>query len=207
MSCLTFVSGWAGYPQLFAGLNARQFLVPFLDCFPDTLPDKLHNDTSAILAGWSFGAFCILRNLAKLLPKYQKIILFAPFLSFSRWHEKRELDRLTAALATHPQTALNAFWRACGCPLTFRAARTDFPLLREGLARVRKSQANPVACSASNLILAHGEQDTIVPPRSSQELQHLYPKTKTFFLPQTAHWISPQKIHELCHEAPHSKRL
>lgn len=207
MPSLTFVSGWAGYRRLFDGLAWQQFFLPFIDCAPEALCARLRAGSSDILAGWSFGAFCILRDLPQLLPRYKKIVLFAPFLSFSRWHEKQDLDRLTTALATHPQTALHAFWRTCGCERACRVPAKDYPLLRAGLTCVQKSRALPAACSGAQLTFVHGGKDKIVPPRATQELQQSYPEAATYFLPQNGHWFSPRKIHEFCHETTHSKRL
>ncbi len=200
MPSLTFVSGWSGYRQLFDGLECQHFFLPFIDYPPAFLTQKLRAGNSDLLVGWSFGAFCILHDLSELVARYKKIILLAPFLSFSHWHKKQELEKLAKALATRPQTALTAFWRQCDCPLVHRVPPKDYPLLRTGLTSVQKSQALPVPCSGTNLTIVHGCQDKIIPPQSSQELHSFYPEARTFFLPQNGHWFSPQKILEICHE-------
>ncbi len=197
MKTMTFVSGWGGFLELFPNFKPERFLLPFVDFSSEEIRQEIATPQTEILVGWSFGAFCILLDLPKLANLYSQIVLFAPFLNFQNGQTFVAMKRLQNAIKTRPQTAFNAFWRACGCPFSFQIPAKYFPVLQQGLAEVLQSAFMPKLFLGANLTIVNGSEDTIVPP-AANDFAKLYPQAKIKTLPQNGHWFCTERIYEFC---------
>ncbi len=197
MKTMTFVSGWGGFLELFPKLKPQRFLLPFVDFSSKEIRREIAMPQTEILVGWSFGAFCILLDLPKLARLYSQIVLLAPFLNFQNGQTPVAMQRLQKAVATRPQTAFNAFWRACGCPFSFQIPVKYFPALQAGLTEILQSEFMPELFLGDNLTIVNGGQDTIVPPEANH-FAKFYPRAKMRILPQNGHWFCAEQIYEFC---------
>lgn len=104
---MMFISGWAGFRELFDKLPlTSQFFLPFIDFLPNQTPDIISAEND-ILIGWSLGAHLILKYSNYVTAK--KVLLLAPFLYFCDHVHKRILDRMILAFQKDKSKVVNDF--------------------------------------------------------------------------------------------------
>jgi len=171
---LTFVTGWAGYPEQFP-LISREATVftPFIEHGEEEILSALAAGEGDLLA-WSTGAHMVLKHCDAILPRYARIVLAAPFLRFTDHVPERLLVRMIRGMERDPQKTLAAFYANCAeqTPPAFRPGHA--PALLAGLEYLRVSEVNLLepleAHAAERVVLLHGNKDRIVPPAASEEL-------------------------------------
>jgi hypothetical protein len=109
-----FVSGWAGYSELFPAMRGRvRFFRPFASLAKTELLATLGRG-GRLLVAWSAGAHLVLRHQERLFPVYDQILLVAPFLSFSDGLPQKTLIRMQQRFEHDPLRVLAQFYRNCG---------------------------------------------------------------------------------------------
>ena len=132
---MTFVSGWAGFREIFDKLPLQaRFLVPFVDFFPTQTPDVISTEKE-LLIGWSLGAHLILKY--KLYINAKTVILLTPFLYFCNHVNKRILDRMVLAFEKDKSKVVSEFLHNIGA----RSYNKNIPdSLKGGLEFLRESK-------------------------------------------------------------------
>lgn len=163
MTGLLFLSGWAGPEALFPGFpSAGTFRVPFIDGDEASLVAALARSGGTVLAGWSTGAHMIVRNAATLLPRFDRVVLFAPFARFGDSLPGRITRAMAAGLASDAEATVRAFWKNCGVPGN-PAWNPDWASpLAAGLEYLLRSEAASAPVAAANVTVFHGNADRIV---------------------------------------------
>ncbi len=160
---LTFISGWAGFPQLYPQLSAGScFVTPFFQHTGDDVREAIvaGGDT---LVGWSTGAHLILSHLEQAQRAFSRIILVAPFLAFSDSVSPRVLKRMKLRLKQDPENTVSDFWQLCGlkssCP---QLDARQVGQLAAGLDFLASSAIISPLPVAQNLTLVHCSKDQVV---------------------------------------------
>jgi hypothetical protein len=93
---ICFLSGWAGYRELFPGLGGvEHFYVPFSPLGENDLKDIfLRHIHAQTLVAWSTGAHMILKWGDAVLNRFSHVVLVAPFLDFTRCLPVRIVKRM-----------------------------------------------------------------------------------------------------------------
>lgn len=201
MKPLLFVSGWAGFAALFPGLEA-DFYLPFVEHGEGEIVAAVAQAAQcgragdrAILAGWSSGAHILLKRCQPLFPLFAKVLLLAPFACFGDHVSRQEIQALAAGLARSPAAALRGFYRRCGVSGNMPAPPPGSVAgLVRGLDYLAGSRA-PAAELPANVVLAHGQDDRIVPPQASRELA-ARGRARLALVPG-GHYFTPQAVHAL----------
>lgn len=206
MTRLAFVSGWAGHaaqhPRLAA---AGRYLVPFTSHSEADIVATLDADSPEILVGWSTGAHIILKHHARFFGRCERIVLAAPFDSFTRHVDPRALAHMRRGMDRRPQATVETFFDTCGVTTPFRPSfrPEDVPALAAGLDFLRDSVAElPAEVLADNVMLVHGSQDRIVPPAASEALLPCL-RGATLLRPHCGHFVAEDTLADLLHEAAH----
>lgn len=176
MTDVLFLSGWAGPETLFPGLSGRwTFAAPFLDGEEAALVARVRTTPARVLGGWSTGAHMLVRHAAGLFPRFERVVLFAPFLRFADSLPDRITRAMAAGLAEAPEAAVRGFWKNCGLP--DEAVRTlDWDpawagRLANGLAYLLASTVAPDRpVPAGNVTVVHGAADRIVRPAAVERV-------------------------------------
>lgn len=202
----TFVSGWAGFADLFPGLAARyRFLVPFVDLDGPDLAYALGAGPTDLLLAWSTGAHLVLKY-RHVIERYRHVFLFAPFDRFTDHVRPALLKGMINAFAEEPASTLKAFYANCG----LKGRQPDVPQnsagLRHGLEYLLQSEAITQPFTASNLTIVHGTRDRIVPSRASEELIRKI-QGADLHLIDAGHWIPEQTIHTIVYETTDTQLL
>lgn len=190
---LTFVSGWAGYSDLYPTLAARaEFIVPFVDMDERALVQHLRQGEGTLLA-WSTGAHLTLKHWRAIEPCYERIILAAPFLDFTMFTPERVLRLMLRQFARQPEAVMETFLKKCGGPRTAAFIPTHVSALADGLRFLLESKAHPAHAGGHKTILVQGEQDRIVAPEAAEDILHHLHGATYHALP-CGHWIPEQEL-------------
>jgi pimeloyl-ACP methyl ester carboxylesterase len=192
-----FVSGWAGcaclYPRLAA---ASRMLVPFIRHQEEEIAAVLRQGGTTLL-GWSTGAHLVLKQLPDLMERFDRIVLAAPFLSFTRYVPRPRLEAMIAAMGKDPARTVASFMAKCGHCGPLSVDRPDHPALLSGLDFLLTSEAFlPAGRSGEKVTLVHGERDRIVPVQASLDLHELLPGS-TLLLARSGHKIDEDILLDL----------
>jgi predicted esterase len=163
MNDVIFLSGWAGVPGLYPGLSRRaRFLAPFLDGDETALIEAVLASRATILAGWSTGAHMIVKHADRLLPRFSRVVLLAPFLRFTDSFPARLVRSMIVRMERDPEGTSLDFWRACGFadPAAWRPEWAA--PLTEGLRYLLTSEAPSLPVAAGHVTVLHGDADRIV---------------------------------------------
>uniref|UniRef100_I2Q359 Hydrolase or acyltransferase of alpha/beta superfamily n=1 Tax=Desulfovibrio sp. U5L TaxID=596152 RepID=I2Q359_9BACT len=169
MTDVLFLSGWAGPETLFPGLSGRwTFAAPFLDGDEAALLARIEASPARVLSGWSTGAHMLVKHAAGLFPRFERVVLFAPFLRFADSLPARVTRAMAAGLATDAEAVTRGFWKNCGLPEAAVQTLDWDPAwaspLADGLAYLLASAAPDAPVPAGNVTVVHGAADRIVRP-------------------------------------------
>lgn len=201
-----FVSGWAGFPALFPHISSRYpFYLPFVTHTEQEIETALE-EGGEYLAGWSTGAHIILKNIDKIMDKYEKIFLFAPFISFCDYFHTQVIMLMIKKMKRDPQAVLHDFYDKCG--ITGFQPETDTNItngLIEGLEFLMTSRANAEGLNAAEkVILVQGANDMIVNFRASEDVADMLHGEKLITL-ECGHYIKESRIADIIYENTHKK--
>lgn len=170
MSDVFFLSGWAGPEMLFPGLSDRWlFAAPFLDGDEATLLDCMEKSGARVLGGWSTGAHMIVKHAARLLPRFERVVLVAPFLRFGDSFPARVTKAMIAGMASDPEATTRAFWKNCGVPGNPLWQPAWTAPLAAGLGFLLTSAAPAAPVLANHVTVLHGSGDRIVRPTAVEK--------------------------------------
>ena len=178
---ICFLSGWAGYRDLFPGLaDIEHFYVPFSPLGEDELREIfLHRIRAQTLVAWSTGAHMVLKWGDAVLKRFSRIVLVAPFLDFTRCLPVRSIRKMQNRLINEGACAVGEFYATCGLPLGGCMPREAVRIseLVVGLEYLLHSHCTPdlAAGIGKNLHLVHGVKDRIVPSRVFDEVCSFFP--------------------------------
>lgn len=192
-----FVSGWAGYPELFPALAGRgEFLLPFIHHNEAHIFDRLENTEASTLIAWSTGAHMALKRWSRVVNNFDRIILCAPFLSFTDYTSEKVVRLMIRGMRRNAPEVIRQFMANCGYPGTvpFTARHTD--ALTAGLDYLLTSRAAPSHLGGEKTTLVHGEHDRIVSHHASEDIWEVMPKAAYTALP-CGHIVSDHDIIEL----------
>ncbi|MFW5498180.1 MULTISPECIES: alpha/beta hydrolase [unclassified Maridesulfovibrio] len=168
---IVFVGGWATSPQQYPLLSeSARFLIPFTGFDPDELPDLL-GEGGDVLVGWSTGAHMLLKDCRHLFELYEKVLLIAPFLSFTDSFPARLVRVMIAGMESDPAAVVSSFHENCGetNPPAYDSKDRDF--LIAGLEYLITSKIEPEGVfNLSNCTLVHGSKDRIVRPKAFEKI-------------------------------------
>lgn len=187
-----FVSGWAGYGFLFPRLAAAtRFLVPFSPWQEEDVLEMLKNTPKGgTLMAWSTGAHMVLKGGDRILERFSRVVLIAPFLDFTRCLPRRIIEAMGARIGVGWKPALTEFYTNCGLPaLPAGALNNVVPgELLHGLDYLLHSSIavkGPLAC-AGRVQIIHGMRDSIVPARAVRAVMDMLPGA-TLLRPECGH--------------------
>lgn len=193
---LTFVSGWAGYSELYPELARRgEFLLPFVDMGERALVQRLRQGKGTLLA-WSTGAHMVLKYWGALEPCYERIVLAAPFLDFTSFTPERVVRLMLRGFGSQPENVLNEFLKKCGCRRKVSFVPDHASPLADGLRYLMESRVHPVHTGGEKVVLAHGQHDRIVSPEASEDILHTLHGARFVALP-CGHWIPEHELLDL----------
>ncbi len=195
---LTFVTGWAGYPEQFPEISRRATVfTPFTVHGEDEILSALAAGRGTLLA-WSTGAHMVLKHFAAILPRFDRIVLAAPFLRFTDHVPERLLARMIRGMERDPEKTLAAFYANCGEEAPPASRPEHAAALLAGLEYLRVSKAAlPEPLEAGQVVLIHGIEDRIVPPAASDALLPRLPGARQY-LADCGHKIPEVLLLELC---------
>lgn len=179
MTDVFFCSGFAGPEALFPGLSGRwQFAAPFLDGDEATLLAQVRASQAKVLAGWSTGAHMLLKYKAELFPRFERVVLFAPFLRFADCFPARLTRAMAANLAHDPEGTVRGFWKNCGieAPPAWNPAWAA--PLADGLDYLLVSEATPAPLAAGHVTVLCGAADRIVRPAAIDNVLAALPEAR-----------------------------
>ncbi len=205
---LKFVSGWAGFPALFPQISsAYPFYLPFVTHSENEIENALA-EGGEILAGWSTGAHIILKNIDSIMNKYEKIFLFAPFISFCDYFHSQAIMLMIKKMKRDPEAVLRDFYDKCGLADFVPATdeKTVAALIR-GLEFLLESRADVKGCNAvDKVILVQGAADMIVNFRASEDVAEMLHGEKLITI-ESGHYINEKVIADIIYENTHKKIL
>ncbi len=194
-----FISGWAGFKELFPTLkNKIEIFVPFMDFMPDETVKSFDNKKGNILIGWSTGSQIILDNLTFFYDRFDKILLFAPFDKFTRFHDKRILRLMRKKLKINPYKVICDFMVKAGVQdLNLIPANDLQPeKLYVGLKYLERCEiTSTVNESFPNLFFIQGIYDKIVSCDYVDILSKKFKKSKVIKIKQP-HFFDEDTIEE-----------
>jgi pimeloyl-ACP methyl ester carboxylesterase len=197
MKPLLFVSGWAGCECLYPRLaSISRYLIPFIRHQEQEIAGLLRQGGSTLMA-WSTGAHIVLKQLPDILDLYERVILAAPFLSFTRYVPRARLEAMIANMTKDPSRTADHFMAKCGHCGPLSITEPEYPSLVRGLTFLLTSEAVlPKGLSGKKVTLIHGERDRIVPVQASLDLHAMLPGS-TLLLPHTGHKIDESILLDL----------
>ncbi|TIH20172.1 hypothetical protein D0S45_02180 [Marinifilum sp. JC120] len=160
---IVFVGGWATSAQQYPALaKSARFLVPFTGFEPRELPD-LVKDGGDILVGWSTGAHMLLKDCCHLFELYDKVLLIAPFLSFTDSFPARLVRGMIAGMENDPAAVVSSFHENCAEPQPPDYDPADHGSLVAGLEYLIDSNIEPDGkMILPNCTVLYGSRDRIV---------------------------------------------
>ncbi|MBU1002907.1 MAG: alpha/beta hydrolase [Proteobacteria bacterium] len=175
MSRVVFVSGWAGYPELFPRLSALvEFVTPFSDGSEAEVLENLRQGGEVLMA-WSTGAHLVLKHRGELFARWRRVVLLSPFMNFCVHVPRATVQRMRdTILAEGPERTVRAFWRNCAAPRIAFSHGDDTRVLAAGLDYLLESCAiiTPGE-SGANVRIVHGADDAIVPASAGSDVAAL----------------------------------
>ncbi|WP_428569295.1 MAG: alpha/beta fold hydrolase [Solidesulfovibrio sp. DCME] len=191
MTGVLFVSGWAGVATLFPGLAARADLaVPFVDGDEAALIARAAACPARVLAGWSTGAHMLLKHGASLFPRFERVVLLAPFARFTDSFPERAVRAMRAAMDADAAATVRAFWENCGLPEAPAFDAAWAAPLAAGLDSLCHSAVADTPVAAANVTVIWGEADRIVRRKALDRALPLLPGAD-LRLHAGGHWPSP----------------
>lgn len=185
-----FVSGWAGYPELFPSLAGKgEFLLPFVRHAEREVFDRLDASAASTLIGWSTGAHMILKRWSRVVNRFERIILLAPFLAFTDHTPEKTVRLMIRGMRRDPEQVVLRFHANCGFNGRGVFREGDAEELISGLEYLCVSRAMPSHLGGRKTILVHGEHDRIVPPHATEDIREIMPDASCQTL-ACGHYIS-----------------
>ncbi|MUM78621.1 hypothetical protein GKC30_13355 [Pseudodesulfovibrio sp. F-1] len=189
-----FVSGWAGYPELYPSLAGKgEFLLPFVGCSEGEIFHRLDVSPASTLIGWSTGAHMILKRWSRVTSRFERIILLAPFLAFTDHVPETAVRAMIRSMRRNPEQTVRRFHADCGYAGRGVYREGDAEGLIAGLEYLRTSRAMPAHPGGSTTILVRGERDRIVPFQATESLRGVMPDASCLTL-ACGHYISGQDL-------------
>jgi len=189
-----FVSGWAGYPELFPALaNKGEFLLPFVRHSERDIFERLDESPASTLIAWSTGAHMALKRWSRVVDNFERIILLAPFLSFTDYTSEKVVRLMIRGMRRDAQEVVRGFYANCGFKGVIPFDDGDTEGLIEGLDYLRSSRAVVSHLGAEKTTLVHGEHDRIVASHASEDIWECMPKASYMAL-SCGHWITDHDI-------------
>ncbi|QJB55204.1 hypothetical protein [Pseudodesulfovibrio sp. zrk46] len=189
-----FVSGWAGYPELFPALKGKgEFLMPFVRHSEREIFERFESSEASTLIAWSTGAHMALKRWSRVVERFDRIVLLAPFLGFTDYTADKIVKLMIRGMKRDPQSVIDGFLANCGFRGTVPFDPADTESLIEGLEYLRTSRAAASHLGAEKTVLVHGEHDRIVAPLASEDIWETMPKASYMAL-TCGHWIADNDI-------------
>ncbi|MDD2219343.1 MAG: alpha/beta hydrolase [Desulfoplanes sp.] len=194
-----FVSGWAGYGFLFPRLvAATRFLVPFSPWQEEDVLEMLGNTQGGgTLFAWSTGAHMVLNGGDRILERFSRVVLIAPFLDFTRCLPPRIIEAMRSRIEEEWIPAITEFYTNCGLPALPAGALDNVVPgeLIHGLDYLLHSVITvkgPLACAARVQII-HGMRDIVVPVRAIRAVRDMLPGA-SLVRPDCGHCVSENHL-------------
>ena len=192
-----FISGWAGFKELFPEINKKyDIFLPFIDFIPGDTEIFFKNKNHKNLIGWSTGSHIILNHLQFFYDKFDKIILFASFDKFTRFYDKRILRLMRKKLKTDTRKVICDFMIKAGMKNLNLLPEDNLPVneLNTGLEYLENCFIQPGKIkNCSKLYLIQGIYDEIVLPDSADELNKFF-LNSTLLKVKTPHFFDGKTI-------------
>jgi predicted esterase len=189
-----FISGWAGYSELFPSLADRyEFMLPFISHSEREIFDRLDSNRGGTLMAWSVGAHMVLKRWSRVIQNFDRIVLVAPFLSFTDYTSEKVVRLMVRSMRNDAQQVVNLFHNNCGFPGKLTIDSHDIKGLFSGLEYLRSSRAMPSHLGAEKTTILHGEHDRIVNPQASEDIWEIMPKA-TYTALSYGHWIPEDEL-------------
>ncbi|WP_320176062.1 alpha/beta hydrolase [Maridesulfovibrio sp.] len=168
---IVFVGGWATSAQQYPLLSdSARFLIPFTGFKPDELPELL-GEGGDVLVGWSTGAHMLLKDCRHLFKLYGKVILIAPFLSFTDSFPVRLVRGMIAGMESDPAAVVSSFHDNCGETNPPAYDPADRSSLIAGLEYLVSSKIETEGFfHLPNCTMIHGSKDRIVRSKAFEKL-------------------------------------
>ncbi len=194
-----FVSGWAGFPELFPRLSREmRFTAPFLDASPEAILERLATERGGLLLGWSTGAHLVLQRLEACLANFERIVLAAPFLAFSDSLPARIVQRMQTGFAADPAGTVAGFLANGGAPQDLAAPAFDAASLGPGLDYLLRSRARlPEGLDCAHVTVVHGDADRIVRRGAVEAVLAALPDARLVDV-AAGHWIPEETMMRVC---------
>ncbi|GLI53844.1 alpha/beta fold hydrolase [Thermodesulfovibrio yellowstonii] len=187
-----FISGWAGFREALGNIPEEwNFVCPFIDFNEEELISFLREKSGQTVVGWSTGGHIILKNLKFFADRFEKIIVVAGFIKFTKYVNSRVLRRMIDRMAKKPEDVVKEFLISAGCNSLF--PKFEKAKLIEGLNFLISSEVVDFPQIKGKLILIHGIHDRILPVDALKELNTVFPFAKSFLLSRP-HWIGFEEI-------------
>jgi len=201
---ILFVSGWAGYPALFPGLEHKAlFIHPFVSHDLRSIRRCLSEKAWDMVIAWSLGAHLCLKTAEKINSRH--LFLIAPFLDFTRHTPAAEIQTMLTGMRKNPFSTVRWFWRTCGIRDKPLIPLADVPALEQGLKFLIHSKATPRKLPRGCVsILINGQNDLVVPGEAVAEVLEISGFSCHASL-ESGHFVSLDVIAEIVHEQTGSK--
>jgi pimeloyl-ACP methyl ester carboxylesterase len=203
-----FVSGWAGYPELFPVISSEySFYLPFIKYSEEEIVSELASG-GEILAGWSTGAHIILKNLEALLDQYDQIFLFAPFICFTEYVHAKVVMTMLKKMKKVPETVLEDFYEKSGVTGRLPKFREkDVKSLVSGLEYLMRSCVEVRGLEVKDkVVIAQGYNDMVINFRASEDVAEILNGEKLITI-ECGHFFPEEKISEIIYENTRKKIL
>ncbi|MDK2922288.1 MAG: hypothetical protein PWR24_1845 [Desulfonauticus sp.] len=168
---LTFISGWAGWPNLYPLISQKgNFVVPFEDLWPRDFPQFFQQNQFHLLIAWSTGAHLCLKYLKAIKSEY--LFLIAPFKDFSQHISPLWLQKTKQNLLQNPSFTLHKFYKRIGVNLNFSPTPSQVENLAKGLNFLLTSRLTELSKpqNIKHLYLLYGQRDKLI---SAEEITRL----------------------------------
>ena len=207
-----FVSGWAGYACLFPRLaKTTRFFVPFSPWLEEELRTRvMEGSRGGTLLAWSTGAHMVLRWGDPVLACFDRVVLIAPFLDFTRCLPLRIVHAMRGRVEKECLPALTEFYANCGLigdapDVSGLAVPEELVRGLTWLADASLAPVPPLTCS-DRIHVIHGRRDRIVPARALKDVMRMLP-CASLIRPDCGHYIPEEHLFPLLHEITDTKRL
>ncbi|WP_320007733.1 alpha/beta hydrolase [Maridesulfovibrio sp.] len=160
---IVFVAGWASDPSQYPQFaESARFLVPFSGFKPEQLPALVENGGD-VLVGWSTGAHILLKECRHLFGRFERVVLIAPFLSFTDSFPVRLVRGMVQGMENDPAAVVRAFHENCAESEPPLYDQAKHAVLVDGLEFLISSKIEITAkVSVPNLVVVRGRNDRIV---------------------------------------------
>lgn len=170
-----------------------EFVVPFMTHDDRQIFELLDNSDADTLVGWSLGAHLILKRWSRVVDRFKRIILVAPFLDAGHLQNESMLRVMRAGLASDMIGTVQQYQKLSGFPGQGCRGAEDADKLAAGLSFMMDSQAMPSHMGADKTTLIHGEYDRIVNPLASEDIWQMMPSATYVAVPH-GHWVPENEI-------------